>query len=234
MRKISTLDEFEQLVIYIMGDETDLFSSIKDMEANLDFFKVYDQIIELISNHLSLEITFIDIPFLMKFDIVISVINKIQGNDGITAFLQTIYSIPFDSDSELLTAIKNDYRACIFLVNFGPLLNQYEYPYHLLNHVHENINNIFKNDYSLIIRDISFFLDSLGGIIQKKLYNDESEFLNHELIDFTFSFIQITHTKKEDTLTYRRLLAEYPDILKVYELAVTTLNRLKTRNSILI
>ena len=234
MKKISTLYQFEELVGYIIRDEKNLFASIKDMDDNLNIFKVYDKVIELISNHLKLEVTLTDVPFFMKLDIVSCVINKVLGEEGITAFLQKIHSTPFDSDSKLLTAVKNDYKVCTPLANLGVLVDHYEWPYHLINHMHENISSVPRNDYSTIIHDISNFLSSLSAIIQKKLYNDDTRFLNRELMDFTFSFMKIGSTEKGDTLTYQRLSAEYPEILKVYDTAVNTLKVLQNRNLILV
>ncbi|MDD2377094.1 MAG: hypothetical protein PHD15_05750 [Clostridia bacterium] len=234
MKKISTLIDLRSLIGNIMEDQTDLLSPIKNMDDNLDIFKVYDRTIELASSYLEVEVALNYVPFSMKFHLVSHVINKIYGEAGIDAFLEKILSVPFDTDSMLLTAIKNDYRVCADLANLGCLLENYEWTYLLLNHMYETIDNIPTTCYQIVISSLAFLLESLNKIIQKKLYNDDRCIMNHELIKFIISFMEVDITKKEATIVYQRLLLEYPEILRVYDQAVTTLNRLKARKLIMI
>jgi len=234
MTKISTLNQFQQLIGSIMEEGENFLSPTKEMDDNLDIFKVYEKTIELASSYFGVEVTLINVPFFMKFDLVSFVFNYIHGVTGIDTFIKNIFDTSFNSHSQLLIEIKKDYRVCMDLANLGCLIDNYEWPYLLLNHIYENVNNIPKHFYPIIIHELSFLLESLSGIIQKKLFNDESGFMNQELVKFTFAFMQIDSSKKDDTIVYKRLLTEHLEILKVYRQAVQTLKRIQIRNSILV
>jgi len=227
MKKVSTLFELQRFIGHIMDDKTNFLSPIKDMENNLDFFMVYDKTIELASNHFTLEITLSDIPFYIKFDLVSFVITKVLGENGMNAFLKKIYSMPFDSDSILLIEFKNDYRICVDIASLGCLLDNYIWPYILLNHMYENASNIPKKHYPILIRSLAFLLDSLSGVIQKKLYGDLNGLICLEVEEFCFSYIQSYDIETKNMVVYKRLLVEYPEILKVYEQTVNTLTQLQ-------
>jgi hypothetical protein len=233
MTRISTLNDFQRLIGAIMEEGKNFLSPIKDMEDNLDIFKVYEKTIELASNYFEVEVTVSNIPFFMKFDLVSFVFNYIHCQAGIDTFIKNIFTTSFNSNSQLLIEIKKDYRVCMDLANLGCLIDNYEWPYLLLNHIYQNVDSIPKHFYSIIIRELSFLLESLSGIIQKKLFNDESDFMNKELVEFTFAFMQDDSSKKDGTIVYKRLLTEHLEILKVYRQAVQTLKRLQIRNSIL-
>jgi hypothetical protein len=234
MRKISTLSEFQWLIGYIMKEEADFLLPVKDIEDNLNIFNIFEKTIEIASEHFEVEITLTSIPLFMKFDLVSYVINATYGEEGINNFLKNIYSTPFTSDSNVITEIKSDFRVCMDLANLGCLLDNYEWPYLLLEHMYNNTYKIAKSNYPVIIHELAFLLESLSAVVQKKLYNDENNFMNQELVKFTFSAMDNDETKKETTEVYKRLKAEHPEILKVYTQAVTLLKRLQFRNSVLI
>jgi len=234
MRRISTLYELHQLIGHIMNDETHLFSPVKNMDDNLNVFKVYEKTIELASNHFQVEISVDDIPFFIKFNLVNFVINEVHGVDGVNDFLKKIYSTPFDSDSKLLTAVKSDYIACTILSNLGCLTEHYEWPYLLLSHMHKHITSLSKIEYQMILYELSYFLDSFSWAIQRKLYNDGTDLLNHESREFALAFMNIGNTKKEDTIIYKRLSAWHPEILRVYDQAVNMLQKLQQKKLILV
>ena len=233
MRKVSTLNEFERLIGYIVEEGPNFISPIMVDKDNLDIFKVYEKTIELASDYFTVKVTLTEVPFSMKFDLVSFVIIMVHGDEGISNLLENIYSTPFDSDSRLLTEIKNDYKVCTNLANIGCLIDNYKWPYLLLDHMYKNINNIPRTYYSTIIRDLSFLFESLGLVIQKKLFNDVSKFMDYELVKFTFSFMKDDDSKKQDTITYQRLSLEYPEVLDVYQRAVDLIKLLQIRNSIL-
>ena len=233
MKKISTLYEFERFIGLIIEEGVNFLAPLKDMEDKFDILKVYDKTVDLACNYFTMEVTLTSIPFFMKVDLVNFVINTIHGESGIINMLKNLYSTPFYSNSQLLTEIKNDYKACTTLANLSCLVDNYEWSYFLVNHVYENMNNISKTHYLPIIHDLAFLLESLSTIIQKLLYNDVGRIMNNDVVKFTFAFMQSNDAKKQDTVVFKRLSVEYPEILKVYQQAVNVLKAVQTRKSIL-
>jgi|GEM_PF-3404603 len=233
MKKISTLNELQWFVGSIMEEGINFLSPIKEMNDNLDIFKVYEKTIELASNYFEVEITLENVPFCIKFELSNFAFDYINGKKGTDNFFKDIYSKSFNSNSKLLNEIKKDYRVCMDFCNLGCILDNYDWPYILLDHMYKNINNIPKTLHSIIMNELSFLLESLSKIIQKKLYNDEDGLLNEEIVKFNISFMQISNKKREETIVYQRLLYEHLELLRVYRQATQTLKRLQIRNPIL-
>ena len=234
MKKILTLEQLSQLIGDIIEDKTDFIYSIKPMNDDSNVFKIYDKIIKLASSHFNVEVNIIGVPFSMKFDLVSVIVNKINGEAGTIAFLEKIFNTPFDSESKLLTEIKNDLIACSSLANFSYLIDNYDWTYQLLNYIYDNINDIPKTHYPIIIHHLAFLLESLCLVIQKKLYNDVDSSANNGVTIFNSSFMQIGSRKKEDVIVYQLLLSEHQEILKLHKKTITILNRLQIRHLILI
>lgn len=235
MLKVSTNEEFKRLIAVIVQEGEDFLSPIKELGDPYDFYKVYEKIIELASDNLKVEINDKNVPFFMKFDLVTISINLVNDTDYADEFMNKLCSISFDDlDSKLLGEIKNDANVITEVASLGCILNHFTLPYNLLSYLHQNIGNVPIQRYEKVIHNISILLESLSSIIQEKLYNDKSGLLNPEVTQFTLQSMQTEDSKKENTEVFKRLSVEYPEILKTYEQAISTLKRLQTRRSILI
>ena len=234
MKKISTLYEFERFMCLIVKEGANFLTPLKDIEDKFDFLKVYDKAIELASNYFRAEFTLTSIPFFLKLDLVNFVITILYGYEGNEYLLKNIYITPFNSNSRFLTELKSDYVACTNLARISCIANNYEWSYLLVNHLHENLNSISKKDYPSIIHNLAFLLETLSSQIQRLLYNDLDLLMNNDLVQFTFTFMQPDENKRQDTVVFKRLSTEYPEILNVYQQATNILNSLQIRNSILI
>ena len=233
MLKVSTNEDFRRLMVKIIKKGKLFLEPISKLKDPYDFFQVYEKTIELASCYFNVTINDENIPFNMKFDLVI-IVTQLCIAEGTDGLVNRIFSIPFASNSTLLDQIKNDARVNVNVANLGCIHNYFDMAYDLLNHLHNNIETVPAQNYEMIIRNISLLLGTLDGIIQEKLYNNNSVYINRQIIDFSLLLIQIDNPKMKETEVFERLTSEYPEILKTYIKALQTFKRFEARSLILV
>ena len=233
MLKVSTNEDFRRLMVKIIKKGQFFLDPISELKDPYDFFQVYEKTIELASCYFNVTINDENIPFNMKFDLVI-IVTELCIDDGTDGLVNRIFSIPFASDSTLLNQIKNDARVNVNVANLGCIQDRFDTAYSLLNHLYNSIETVPTQHYEMVIRNVSLLLGTLDGIIQEKLYNNNSVYINRQIIDFSLLLIQIDNPKMKETEVFKRLTVEYPEILKTYIKALQTFKRFQTRSLILV
>lgn len=231
MMKISSREDFKRLIADIMKSESAFLRSIQTLEDPYDFYQLYTKIIRLSKSYFEVEIDDTSIPFYMKFDLVTLVMDQVSGNEGTNGLIERVCTLPMDSD--LIKDINSNPRLTIDVANLACLSDHFETAYLLLEYLHDNIDNVHRQAYDIVIKRMSILLESLSSIIQEKLYNDTSNVMNVPVVKFTLEAMQNDNTKFKQTKVYELLTAEHPEILKTYEQATKTLKRFQTRKSIL-
>lgn len=226
--EISSDEEFRQLMVMILKKGSEFLTPIKYLKDPYDFYAVYEKTIEIASDHFNATINDEKVPFNMKFNLVI-IVMELQINDGTRQLTKNILLSNFESDSKLLNEIKNDALVNTNIANLACLQENFDVAYKLLNYLCDNISNIPFHDYQIANRNITKILGSLDNIIQEKLYNIKSSYINRQVIDFSLLLIQMNNPKKEGNEVYQILRTKYPEILLVYETALRTLKKFQAK-----
>lgn len=233
MTKVSSIDDFKHLIGKILREKPDFLQSIRNLDDPFDFFAVYEKIARLTSSMFEIEITDSAIPFSMKFDLVILVMEMVYEGTATQELIEKIYSEFGDFESKILKEIKSDAKATIEIISLSCITGHFEFACKLLEHLHDNIGDIPRHYYKNIIQHTALTLQSLSSIIQEKLYDDKQDFLNQELVKFSFAAMGVENGEFHETEVYQRLVSEHPTLLNTYEQAVKTLKRFQTRSAIL-
>ncbi len=233
MLKLSTVADIKEFVNLIMSQEKEFFQVINCTVNELNFYDIFNETINLSTDFYDVEITLSNIPFYVKFDLVKYVVTKVNGEEEITNFFNTIYNIPFESNSQLINEIKSDFAVCIDLAKECIKLENFEWPYLVLSYMYENIYSAATN-YSKNIEELFYLLRILDLIIQEKLSINTNFFLNVELPNCNSIFEPQYTNNRENNELYKRLYEEYPEILRLYEQSISIVNRFVFINSIII
>ena len=232
MKNISTLQELERFIGCVIRDDKKFLSLITEIKVDeFDFFKFYEKIISFASDHYNVKITLNVVPFNLKFALVNFTINSSSREE----IAKKIFDNIFKTDAAAgLLKVKKDSKACLDMANISCISGNYDLSYLILNHITKNFDELQIAEYPEYIQLLSYLIGHLSVTIQKNLFGDKEDCINPKIQNFVLSFMQITHTKKEETSIYKLLLAEYPKILRLYQEAFSILERFKQIDGIII
>jgi len=228
MKKISTLQELERFIGYVIRDDKKFLTLITDIKVDeFNVFNFYEKIISFASEYYNVTITLNDVPFNMKFALVNFTINSSSSEEITRKIFDSIFKTDAASDSHISAKIEKDSKACLDMANISCISGNYDLSYMILNHINKNFDELHIADYPEYIQLLSYLVGHLSVTIQKNLYGDKEDSINPKIQNFILSFMKVTHTKKEETSIYKILLAEYPKILRLYQEAFNILEQFK-------
>lgn len=232
MKKISTLQELERFIGCTIRDDKKFLTLITGIKVDkFNVFNFYEEIISFASEYYNVTITLNDVPFNLKFALVNFTMNFSSSEEMTRKIFDSIFKTDAASDS---LKVKKDSKACLDMANISCISGNYDLSYMILNHINKNFDELHIAEYPEYIQLLSYLIGHLSVTIQKNLYGDNEDCINPKIQNFVLSFMKITHTKKEETSTYKLLLAEYPKILRLYQEAFNILERFKLIDGIII